>query len=1856
MSTDAEAATPQPTVERGTYEIIRDRLIERGRVLGERAEALNAKRLELFGSTELAVIGSERIRTENNCVPRDIVSGGERMLFGFNVFIGLKTETSVADVFSLHELDRTDEGFAFTPIPFDAGDAFLADPQFVKEFKELYQYYKDTRLLHLRRVPGKLLAVFQTGASIADVKVFRWSVDVNGQVTYVDNRGERDNVFPPSHDFEWTPTRRENFVLGRHPHISILDEVFIDTVGGDLTVKIENNTEDGLGIFREPVEEEDQALEDAQVSYAKLGGLIVLSVLPYREKQTRYLVYNTRTRKVDRIDAIGLSCVRLPEDHGLIFPGGYYLQSGETKTFDTNVEGMEFESTVRSPNGEDVLYVFHRRDDGLSVLLTYNMIRKQVQTPIACHGFSLFEDGKLVVFRAQDEATRVHTMQIWQTPFMSDAVAAAAPTTGSYLEKVGNAELVRGISDCLSIRRAVEDQQPSTRVYEDLIKSVTRMLDQYHWLASGEIGDLATPLGEIRATAELIIDEFEKVEALRRQAIESVDGAERTLRALTRDLDSDDWTSLDAFVGAMAKLRSHRGLLITLREMRYVDRARLDALETETVGHYDALGARTVDFLLGETALQPYVDRIAALEAAIAKTGRVSECPPIAESLDQTGVELELLTDVVGNLKIDDATLRTRILEGISEVLGTLNRARALLLNRRKEMLSREGVAEFGARFKLFGQNVASALALADTPEKCEEQLSKTMLALEDLEGRFSELDEFLATLATKREEVYEAFSSKRQTLLDERHRRADHTMDAAERILQGIARRATTFATDDELNAYFASDAMVMKVRELSERLREIGDAVRADEVESKLKSARSDAARGLRDRRDIFEDGASVIRLGRHRFSVNTQPIELTLLPREGHMWVHLGGTDFYQRLEDKAFEATRAYWDQTIVSETPDVYRAEFLAANILADAEERKAGLTIAGLVKAALDRATLVELVRSYAQSRYDEGYERGIHDADTAAILEKLVALYQTADLLRFAPAARAAACLFWGLFEGSEQREAWERRARSFSRLRKAFRHSAAIAELVGELSSAIAAFHAEHRLALHTDDARMAGQYLFEEIAEAKASFVTSAEAESLRKDFVAHLDAAGAYREFVDDLRALGTDLTSRHRLVRAWLEGYVTAVESAQAYAPAIDETVALVLTEGRLDRSVSSALGAVDVVGLLGQHPRLQNGRLNLRLDEFLSRLGAFRHVRVPGFRDYQAKRTVVLEGERKRLRLSEFQPNVMSSFVRNRLINEVYLPVIGDNLAKQIGALGEGKRTDLMGMLLLISPPGYGKTTLMEYVANRLGIVFVKVNGPALGHGVVSLDPAEAPNATARQEVQKINLALEMGNNVLLYLDDIQHTNPELLQKFITLCDAQRKIEGVWNGETKTYDFRGKRFYVCMAGNPYTESGEQFKIPDMLANRADTYNLGEILEGKDDLFALSYIENALTSNAVLAPLTTRGADDIDKLVRMAKGEEIQLDQLTHEYSAIELGEIRNVLQKLVRVQDVLLKVNKQYILSASQTEAYRTEPPFKLQGSYRNMNKLTEKVVPVMNDAELESLVDDHYLGESQTLTTGAEHNLLKLAELRGKMTPEQAARWDEIKRSFGRVKVSGGADADPVTRLTGHISMLSERVEGVGSVIARSFADAAHQTPEPAPPTDFGPMFDRVDRAIAAMSASASRDADASPAGERAVVVLAQQFAAVAHRLDRLNEAIRTLGAEAAAGAPAATGASATLPAQAADITAYLGKLDETLAAMATAPRGGQVVQVLPPGMNELIGRMIGTIEEALIPVTQQIGRELQASQPATDPKMTYLLDKALKNFDMLRDLFDALKKIDTSALVAPKRPPRKPARSPER
>lgn len=476
-----------------------------------------------------------------------------------------------------------------------------------------------------------------------------------------------------------------------------------------------------------------------------------------------------------------------------------------------------------------------------------------------------------------------------------------------------------------------------------------------------------------------------------------------------------------------------------------------------------------------------------------------------------------------------------------------------------------------------------------------------------------------------------------------------------------------------------------------------------------------------------------------------------------------------------------------------------------------------------------------------------------------------------------------------------------------------------------------------------------------------------------------------------------------------------------------------------------ERSTGKVSLEVQVNNLLGEHTRIHQQTLRFAVDDFVNRLHHHDTQVIPAYKRYLVMRSEILHDAKESLRLDEFMPRPLSSFVRNRLINESYLPLIGDNLAKQMGTVGDDKRTDLMGILMMISPPGYGKTTLMEYVANRLGLIFMKINCPSLGHDVTSLDPEKAPNATAREELNKINLAFEMGNNVMLYLDDIQHTHAEFLQKFISLGDGTRRIDGVWQGKTKTYDMRGKKFCVVMAGNPYTESGEAFKVPDMLANRADIYNLGDIMSGMEEIFALSYIENALTSNAVLAPLANRDLADVHRLIKMARAEnanmlQVQSSDLTYPYSSSEINEIIAILRHMFRVQEVILDVNQAYIASASQDDKYRVEPIFKLQGSYRNMNKMTEKLSAIMNENELNQLIDDHYLGESQLLTQGAESNLLKLGEMRSTLTQEESERWAQIKTDFLRNKAMGGEDGDTGARIVAQLVDLANGFNTISS------------------------------------------------------------------------------------------------------------------------------------------------------------------------------------------------------------------------
>ncbi len=1649
--------------EGGAYEIIRKRLLDQGRSLQQSVDQLNQARLQEFGDSSMEVLGRIRVRTENNCIARDIVQVGEHLLFGYNVFIGLKKETKIEDVFALFKINQTDDSFDLEESP--TKGTFLNQTSFVNDFEELYRYYKHTKLIQLSVKDGKLLAGFQIGERLDDIRVFRWSVSPDGKdVQYIDNRGERDIQLPPAFDFEWTQCSRENIVHGRFAHINIQDTVFVETTGGDLTIKIENNTEDGQGIYREPVDEATQSLDDAQIAFARVGGLLLLKILPYKEENWRYFIYNTFTEKVIRLDAIGQSCVQLPEDHGLIFPGGYYLQNGEYKKFDESSQGLKFKRSYKSPNGEDVLFVFYEPEEGVVGLFAYNLIQKQLQNPIYGHGYALADDGRLVIFSAENEPTRVHPMQIWKTPYQTAEFAASAPASQTFFGRIGNAELVRGISDLYSVCRMISNQSASQKLYEELARASRKLFDDHYWLEESETQATAEIVKTVSETAELVIDEFEKVESIRQQSEKTMCDAVQHQQQMVQGIKTSSWETAEQFVNALSNLRNQRGHLTTIKDYRYIDLQQIQTLDGELIELETWLTEKTVEFLSNEQALEPYFEKVDALNKEVEQADTNAQLSPLIETIEATAEGLDLLSELMTTLKVEDVTQRTRIIDSISQVYSKINQSKAQAKNKRKNLGSEEATAQFGAQFKLFSQSITNALSMATTPEKCDEQLSRLLVQLEELESQFTEFDQFLTDIMDKREEIYESFESHKQQLLDERQRKAQSINDAAERILSSIEKRSQKFSEADELNTFFASDALVLKIRELIADLRELDSSVKADDIESRLKGAKDQALRSQRDKTDIFEQGGNVIKLGpRHRFSVNTQELDLTIIPRNDQLNFHLTGTNYHETIELDSLQAMREFWQMPLVSETDTVYRAEYLAFLIYKAALEETDELSKERLQQTLLDEQDLMQLVREFAQPRYKEGYEKGVHDHDAAYILKQLIPLIDSAELLTFDPKARGIAQIFWAniksLAKNNPNEHQWQKisfntwpeRAQSAAQMQALFGSDEAVSLLCKEITEALKEFIHQHPLPASELDIHRAAAYLVKELGRERVEFVTSKYAVHLMEELKRSIDDA-TWRRYQLTLNNLMGWPAERWHTTAAWLTALIKK-QNLQHLAHYIPETTAIINADERLERRSSQVDLEFSIDQLLGDHAIVNKGSLQSSIDTFLLKLEKHHRETVPAYHEFHQLRQTVISDRKKALRLEEFKARPLSSFVRNRLINESYLPIIGDNLAKQMGTVGENKRTDLMGLLMMISPPGYGKTTLMEYVANRLGLIFMKINCPSLGHDVMSLDPAQAPNATARQELEKLNLALEMGNNVMLYLDDIQHTHPEFLQKFISLCDGTRRIEGVWRGNTKTYDMRGKKFCVVMAGNPYTESGEAFKIPDMLANRADIYNLGDILGGMDEQFALSYIENSLTSNPVLAPLALREMKDVYKLVDMAKGVNIPTTDLTHQYSSAEINEIQEVLKKMFVIQDVVLKINQQYIASAAQDDKYRMEPAFKLQGSYRNMNKMAEKISAVMNEQELMQLIADHYQGEAQLLTTGAEANLLKLAELRGNLSEQQQQRWQAIKEDFLRNKAMGGDDADTGGKVIAQLMDLSKGVQSLSAAAQQMTQTKAHQT-----------------------------------------------------------------------------------------------------------------------------------------------------------------------------------------------------------
>jgi hypothetical protein len=224
---------------------------------------------------------------------------------------------------------------------------------------------------------------------------------------------------------------------------------------------------------------------------------------------------------------------------------------------------------------------------------------------------------------------------------------------------------------------------------------------------------------------------------------------------------------VDEYVRVLAEIRNLRGKIVSLRDLRYTDLTIVDSLDNRVKEKNEQFSNKCVEFLIKPEGLKPYADKVQELQEGIDKVTKSKEGKELTERMDETSADLELLIDIVSNFKIEDPTMTTEIIEKISALFSLLNNAKARVKNKVEEFAKSEMMLQFNSQMKLLSQAVVNYLDVSDTADKCELYLNKVMVQIQELEGKFAEFEDYVVKLSEKREELYNAFASKKASILD---------------------------------------------------------------------------------------------------------------------------------------------------------------------------------------------------------------------------------------------------------------------------------------------------------------------------------------------------------------------------------------------------------------------------------------------------------------------------------------------------------------------------------------------------------------------------------------------------------------------------------------------------------------------------------------------------------------------------------------------------------------------------------------------------------------------------------------------------------------------------------------------------------------------------------------------------------------------------------------------------------------------------------------------------------------------------------------------------------------------------------
>ena len=116
-------------------------------------------------------------------------------------------------------------------------------------------------------------------------------------------------------------------------------------------------------------------------------------------------------------------------------------------------------------------------------------------------------------------------------------------------------------------------------------------------------------------------------------------------------------------------------------------------------------------------------------------------------------------------------------------------------------------------------------------------------------------------------------------------------------------------------------------------------------------------------------------------------------------GIFYLHLTGTNFFEKIVHPDLLSTMNVWDQEIISENKSVYRGSYLAYQMRNSILNGELDHSIEELLK--LEPEALSHTVQTFMGPRYSEGYVKGVHDHDGAIILKVLLQIDQNIGFVK---------------------------------------------------------------------------------------------------------------------------------------------------------------------------------------------------------------------------------------------------------------------------------------------------------------------------------------------------------------------------------------------------------------------------------------------------------------------------------------------------------------------------------------------------------------------------------------------------------------------------------------------------------------------------------------------------------------------------------------------------------------------------------------------------------------------------------------------------------------------------------------